>query len=450
MEKWIDPIWLDVLLKTGLAILVVSLLYATITYIFAERTIFKTVTSTGSQKAGEIMAYYYLPVPMIKVTAIAKAEIFTETGTNTFKNAILREQRITAVTETLPDTSQLLLIKYTGSSFANDDVKITVNVMGLLDNVVSVAEDRFSNIISTLLGTPAKALQKEGVVAVKEEVIPMTSEIKEYTNEFIIAPEKIVEGTEVPLTWNIDVPDKTNTKKQLNASFKIKFTSPFAPSNTSDTTAVVNYDGNGIYVRPPIVLQLIVSPDGSNTLQKIDDSGATLTIPDVSKTVLIPVTRAMMVKKTQGLKLQNGMLLENAITKPSESEALISIPVNILKAIFSIPSQLLSFRITHIQQQKSLVTEESGLSKAILDSEKAKLGSEAELTKAKLEAQKTILSNEQDLLKAKMETQKNLIEAEKNTTTAQKEVIKAQQDLLQAQHDLAELRKKLSPASTQP
>ncbi len=445
MEKW-----LDILLKTGVTIFAVSLIYVIITYIFTKRTIFKTVTSASPKNAGEVMAYYYLPVPIIKVTAFGKAEIFTETGTNTFMNAILREQRITAVTETVPDTSHLLLIKYTGSSFANDDVKITVNAMGLLDNVASVSEDRFSNIISTLVGAPGKALQKEGVGAVREDVITVTSEIKEYTKEFTIAPEKITEGTEVPFAWKIDVPDKTNAKDKLDASFKIKFTSPFTASITSVITSVINYEGNGIYVRPPIVLHITVSPDGNNTLQKIDDSGAALTIPDVSKTLLIPVTRAMMVKKTQGLKLQNGMLLENAITKPSESEAIIAIPVNLLKAIFSIPSQLLSFRITRIQQQKNLVTEESAMSKAILDSEKAKLGSEAELTKAKLEAQKTIISFEQDLLKAKMETQKNLIDAEKNTVTAQKEVIKAQQDLLQAQHDLTELRKKLSPpAGTQ-
>ena len=147
-------------------------------------------------------------------------------------------------------------------------------------------------------------------------------------------------------------------------------------------------------------LQTGVLPDNKNPLKKIEVTSSIVNVPDISRAILIPVTRAAMVEKKQTLTLKKGMLLENAIIKPSEAEAILAIPVNILKAVFSIPGQLLSFRINHIQQQKNLVTEDAALSKAILDSEKAKLGTTAELAKAKLEAEKNILTEQTNVLKA--------------------------------------------------
>ncbi len=44
------------------------------------------------------------------------------------------------------------------------------------------------------------------------------------------------------------------------------------------------------------------------------------------------------------------MLTGNYINKPSEFEGLISIPINICKAIVSIPSQLFNFKIQHKYQ----------------------------------------------------------------------------------------------------
>jgi hypothetical protein len=444
--------WLQVLLIIGGIILFISILYAIIAYKNNTKTIFRSVPVTDTS-TGDVIAYYYMPASLIKITATAKVEIVTDINTNQIDKTILKELSITAVAEIFPDTSQLLLVKYTRSAFANDDVKIGVNAMGLLESAASVTEDRFTNIINALLEAPAAALKTTPAAALAAQAMTpatTTSEIKEYSKEFILTPDKIKVGGGNSFPWIIDVTNAANDHDQADASFKVDFASPFLPPASSGTPTVlpgtsVIAAGDGIYVRPGVALQISFSPGPNNPLRTINANAATITVPDVTKQILLPVTRTTMVKKTQGLKLQNGMLLENAIVKPSEAEALVAIPVNILKAIFSIPAQLLSFRINHVQQQKTLVTEDAALAKAKLDSEKARLGTDAELAKAKLEAQKAITSYEQDLLKAKMETQKAIIDAEKNITASQKDVIKAQQDLLQAQHDLEELRKKLKP-----
>ncbi len=447
MGTWTEPAWLNFLLQAGAIILLISVIYAIIAYSNTDKAIFKTVVANGTLPE-DVIGYYYLPAAIIKITAIAKVEILIGVDTGDFKDAALKALTITAATELLPDSSQLLMLTYPGNSFVKDDIKITTDESGLLSNTSVVAEDRFSHIISALFKAPSEILKKGEAALVDDATAPATTtETNEYTKEFVITPNNIKAGVSNSFLWIIDVLDTTNKKTELDASFKIIF-SPLLPITGTAAVAANNVsDGNGIYVRPPIALQTSILPDNKNPLLKIDFNSVVIAVPDVNQAILIPVTRSVMVEKKQTLTLKKGMLLENAITKPSEAEAILTIPVNILKAVFSIPGQLLSFRINHIQQQKNLVTEDAALSKAILDSEKAKLGTDAELAKAKLEAQKTAASYEQNLLKAKMETHKAMIDAEKNTLASQKEVLKAQQDLLQAQYDLEELRKKLKPGS---
>lgn len=432
--------WLEVLLIIAGVILGISIVYAIIAYSNTDKTIFKTVVATGTLPE-DVIAYYYMPAAIIKITAVAKAEIITVAATSDFKVATLKELTITAATELLPDTSQLLMLTYPGNSFVKDDIKITTDESGLLSNASVVAEDRFSHIISALFKASSEILKKGEAALTADDAAPaVTVETKEYTKEFIITPDGIKAGKSNSFLWVIDIPDTANKKTELDASFKVTFSALIPVTGT--TTVVVNNvsDGNGIYVRPPIALQTGVLPDNKNSLAKIDVSSAIITVPDIDRAILIPVTRAVMVEKKQTLTLKKGMLLENAITKPSEAEAILEIPVNILKAIFSIPGQLLSFRFNHIQQQKTLATEDAALAKVILDSEKAKLGTEAELAKAKLDVQKTMVSYEQELLKAKMDTQKALIDAEKDILDSQKNLLKAKQDLV-------DMQKKLPPGS---
>src|SRR5258706_14337863 len=56
-------------------------------------------------------------------------------------------------------------------------------------------------------------------------------------------------------------------------------------------------------------------------------------VPDTSSLLKVPISRAYFVKKQHSPKFSNGLLVENIINKPSEAEALVSIPISIAKAI---------------------------------------------------------------------------------------------------------------------
>ncbi|MGB8195024.1 MAG: hypothetical protein WCF67_24015 [Chitinophagaceae bacterium] len=438
MKEWVDPQWLDVLLKIGACILAVSLLYAIIAYLFTKKTIYKTGLLTSGNST-DTFAYYYLPASLIKIAATAVVNIFKNQD-GTIIDAKLKELSIIAAVEKLPDTRQLLRIVYTPSAFAKDEIKISTNALGLLETSSSTVENRFTHIISTLFAAPTNILQTKA----GEDIAPPdamgetveTVETKEFKREFTIVPAKVKNGGGDTFNWIITEPGFPNP---VDASFKIDLAAIF--ENPTPSTHTLQ-EANGIYARPPIALDAKVSAANGNQLDQINGTSVTITVPDITQAILIPVTRSLLVQKKQDLKFLDGTLQENSITKPSEAEAFLSIPVDILKAIFAIPAQLLSFRINHIQQQKSFITEDSNLIKAEIEREKTRVGTDAELLKAKLDAQKTAASFEQDLLKAKMDTQKATLEAQKDILTAHKDVLKAQQELIEQQKLLNELLKK--------
>src|SRR5688500_100244 len=109
--------WLEILLIIGGIVLSISILYAVIAYQNTIKTILKTIPAPAAATE-EVIAYYYLPAPLIKITATAKVEIRSES--ESFKDAVLKELSLLAIQETFPDTSRLLLLQYTSSSFAND------------------------------------------------------------------------------------------------------------------------------------------------------------------------------------------------------------------------------------------------------------------------------------------------------------------------------------------
>jgi len=123
------------------------------------------------------------------------------------------------------------------------------------------------------------------------------------------------------------------------------------------------------------------------------------------------VKRTAFVKRTNKIGIQDGIILSNEITKPSSVEGFISIPINIAKAIVSIPSELVQFKFDNTK----------------------KIG---ELEKAQLEIEKTNLSNSIELQKSKLELQTTLLEAEK------KQLINAQKELDEIKKQLEELKQK--------
>src|SRR3546814_1557053 len=76
---------------------------------------------------------------------------------------------------------------------------------------------------------------------------------------------------------------------------------------------------------------------------------------DVCYSDLITVTRAAFDEKTTTIDFEEGTLKQVDISKTSEVLEIVSLPVEILKAIVAIPAELIQLKIDTTNQEKNLI-----------------------------------------------------------------------------------------------
>ena len=82
--------------------------------------------------------------------------------------------------------------------------------------------------------------------------------------------------------------------------------------------------------------------------------GKTIMVADPRRTFVVDNSRTPFVKKKIDLTVTDGVLLGVDVDKPSELLAAISLPVDILKVIASIPGEILSVKVKQLSDQNSL------------------------------------------------------------------------------------------------
>jgi len=323
-------------------------------------------TDFSNKPTKNAMVYYYLPESVLKIKATAKVEFTISTNPAEQTAPRVLEQSFTVTTETVADTRDLLTLSYTSNGMASDDIQYVVNSKGLLETVQVITEDRTPAIVesaatafATSVGVPV------GVPRSSSEKI----EIKPYEAEFTVKVSDLSQaitwrqhdfGIEADLDFSIsspDIPDTISLSNLINGS----------DLKSNDTEI------KGILTRPLKNIKLNFEP--KNLKAKALPPFFYVTIVDKSKLIVIPVKRSAFVKRVNKIAMQDGLILSNAITNPSSVEGFLSIPINIAKAMVSIPAQLIQFRYDNntnrLEEQKKLEYEKTILSKK-LELEKVK------------------------------------------------------------------------------
>jgi hypothetical protein len=301
---------------------------------------------------------YYLPTASLQVKATATVVISRNPTDNKVVATRLAALQLENTVVMQPDTSQLFMANYTSSIFSNDELHLTATPQGLLENVSSTTEDRITNIIGQLMEAPKKIVSRDiaGPEELQEEEeeeeleIPANAvdEVATFTNTFTILSSEL-HAPPFERIWIINIPGVDASKKKVDAS--VQFSLP----RVELYKVAAGKEFNGLVTRAQRSATLEVKTKMKNRtfswkpILKYD-----ILIPDHSRLVVVPIKRASFVKNQYTPKFNAGMLIENSIIKPSEAEGFVSIPINILKSIFALPSQLLSFKITHLKQLSEL------------------------------------------------------------------------------------------------
>lgn len=386
--------------------------------IFSSCTVVKTNFSTDAKKDATV--YYYLPESILKIRTNVKVAVIYNSDDSTL-NASSRiiEQNFVTTTEIVADTKDLLSLNYKPNALMSDEIKYGVNAKGLLETVNITTEDRTADIIAKLAEAPQVVLGTSGGAAKAANTIV---KIKDFSADFTVKVSTI-SVSPLPINWQIIIPNELGKDEFITVQGEFKISSPDIASTATTLSALVNgtttsspsEETNGILTRPLKNIQLKYEATGfNNTLP------TNVVIADISKLIVIPVKRTAFVKRVNKIGIQDGVILSNEISKPSSVEGFVSIPINIAKAIVSIPGQLVQFRYDNTKRLDELEKAKLNYEKSLQESQKFALTKEQEIEKVKLEIQKTELSNQIELQRLKLELQKSLLEAETKQLEAQK------------------------------
>lgn len=388
--------------------------------VLSSCTVVKTNYSSTAKKNATV--YYYLPESVLKIRATVKVAVVYNSDDSTL-NASSRiiEQNFATTTEMIADTKDLLSLNYKPNALMADDIKYGVNTKGLLETINITTEDKTADIIAKLAEAPQVILGTSGGAAKAANTIV---KIKEYSADFSIKASTI-SMTPIPINWQIIVTNELGKDEFITIQGDFKISSPDVTTSATTLSTLVNgantsstsEETEGILTRPLKNIQLKFESTSAGFNNSLPTN---VVIADNSKLIVIPVKRTAFVKRVNKIGIQDGVILSNEITKPSSVEGFVSIPINIAKAIVSIPGQLVQFRFDNTKRLDELEKAKLNYEKSIQESQKFALTKEQEIEKVKLDIQKTELSNQIELQKLKLELQKSLLDAETKQLEAQK------------------------------
>lgn len=387
--------------------------------IFSSCAVVRTDYSSNAKKNATV--YYYLPEGNLKISAHAKAVVVYDADSSLTDGSYVIEESFSVSTEMIADTKNLLSLNYKPNALMADDIKYAVNSKGLLETVNITTEDRSAAIIAKIAEAPQIILSAPAVAGRGKNIV----KIKEFTSDFIIKASEI-SNTAFTVKWNLTILNELGideSPKTVPADFTIS--SDDLSANPPPLSTIINESNSrgseieGILTRPlkNIPLQIKSAVNGVKFNATLPTY---VMIPDVTKVIIIPVNRTAFVSRINKIAIQDGIILSNEITKPSSVEGFISIPVNVAKAVISIPAQLVQFRYDNTKRLNDLETAKLEFEKSILESKKFALTKEQEIDKVKLEIAKTDLSNNIELQKFMLTLQTSLLQAQEGQLKAEK------------------------------
>lgn len=303
--------------------IVITLAIMYVMYIFQSTSKISIIKSNRADSASvmeDVSLYYYLPRGLLEINSTV-----TLIRSKDFKPQLIK-QTFEYNSIKVPDTNYLYGLKYTRNTWMHDEIELSINPKGLLQTIDIVTEDRLPKIVESVSKSMLDLLTDVKVPVKAEERIDTI----ELYRTFHFDPYNIDSRI---CKWNITFNDLKDT---INAGFKLckKGQKEMIVDTNRYASSI-----SGIFSRPITMMSFSIEPVNGRTTLVFEEMDFYEFFPDVNRIIAIPVYRSYYIKRNYNFKLNDGMLEENKITKPSEIEGFISVPINIIKAFFGISNQ---------------------------------------------------------------------------------------------------------------
>lgn len=339
----------------------------------------KVIRTTKIQSDEKYTLVYRLPETMLNVTAKAKVKVGFSGGR--INETILAERTFEITPETF-GSDQTYGVKYLSNWLSADNLKLEVNSLGLLSKAEVTTEDKTATIVeNTIKGIT-------DILILKSEKSGMPSDsftTIEFTKTFKCPVSDLKPSTNIEW-WLVVINDKDLADtKRIDASFTLNDEKTVEVIKTNTITKSDTF--YGLLTHPMRNLKLGIQ---YNNVIKDTELPVTdymyLNVFDNAHTIVVPFTRAPFVKNVSKVAFENGTAKSNEIDRPSSLEGFVSIPINVAKAIVSIPAQIVQFKF-------NVKKDDLNLEKEKLQYEKDKL----ELQKQQWEFKKELDSIKQTI-----------------------------------------------------
>lgn len=343
----------NLLVAMGIALGAIMLLYIVVRIIAGNTIITSKIMSDPSAEAD---LYYYLPGYQLHLEVNAIILLQRVKGKKTVLSASLEGVVVKPAATIVPDTTNLVIVEYFNNWFTSDDIELSASANALLENATIQTEDRIESIVTLFT---KEASDMEPVKVAVHDFREMTDRGKVETEYVRITVKGVFEFPaaafhegKVFQVWKIPV---DGLEKPIEASFYIH---PAIREAGFEFPEKFSY--KGLLTRPLVHRSFEIHMGGSVKPIKF---GAM--VPDSSRLMKIPLRNSYFTTRKQLPKFSNGVLVKNHITKASEVEGFAAIPINIFKAIFSIPAQLFQFNINRNKMMAELEQSKTALKAAI-------------------------------------------------------------------------------------
>ena len=280
-------------------------------------------------------------------------------------------------TFTEPDPEYLYRLDHLRNYFAEDKVTVTFSPNGFLSKIDISAEDKtgeFVTKIAELAKESAKAFAAISPAKVKEEGP------RPFYFSLVIDPADSADIKRVNETLDrFGCPIHVDSVRQKNPLSLDKDLTPDKNSLISDplkADPTKANDRNGIYFRPALPYTLIFRSASAEEFESREIEN-TLYLPNKSPVMFLDFKRVAFGKYTHVIDFENGQLKQMTFSVPSSALGFMTIPIEVAKAIASIPGEILQLKFNVVSKQNDLLTKQAEL----IESQKKRLEAEEALRK---------------------------------------------------------------------
>ncbi|MEQ1930816.1 MAG: hypothetical protein ABL957_09805 [Parvularculaceae bacterium] len=260
-----------------------------------------------------------------------------------------------------PDPDHRYVLRYRHSSFSDDHVVVKVDDMGFLKWISAVSKDETGEVALKFVELAAEtakiATLKSGAA---DELLP-------FKWEFACDPtddEPIGQGDA-----NCGDILRRLRRAPYYVDLEIGHRSLVGPGGGVESERPRLGCNEGACFRPALPYEIRFTyqdvadarPPEDSRVKLVQSRTIVVALPNEAPIMAVDLNRHAFVDAKTEVEFEDGMLSKVELEKPSEALGLVSLPVDAARLIASIPAALLDFKITSLQKNKNLLTEEANL-----------------------------------------------------------------------------------------